>query len=395
MKTNKLAGLFALLIGCIPAFSQTVTTISPAMAASGGISIDKMGNILVADYGDALPNANGTAIRMINTEGILSVYATGFQGASGNTFAPDGNLYQCNIAANSVSLVSGSVSVSTFVSNGLASPVGIISDTAGNLFVANCGNNTVQKISPTGISTQFASSSLFQCPNGITIDEDQNLYVSNFNDGNVLKITPTGSISVFANIPGGNNGHITYSPAHDAFFVASHGASSIFRITKNGKVHTLAGAGWRGNLDGPAANATFSRPNGIAVTKTGDTLYVNSSVPTTNVGLPLNPSVLRMITGVNLFTANENLFSEENVAVYPNPTSGSVFVRLESAGSGEIKMELFGPVGEKAILGRQHYLQPGLNQLAFQIPKDIAPGIYILKLKGENISFQKRIMVRN
>jgi len=151
MNIRKLTGLMVLVIGCVPAFSQTVTTISPSMSASGGISIDKIGNVLVADYGDALANANGTAIRKISKEGILSVYATGFQGASGNTFAPDGNLYQCNIAGNSISRVSPSVSVTTFVSTGLSSPVGIISDTSGNLFVANCGNNTIQKVTRSGV----------------------------------------------------------------------------------------------------------------------------------------------------------------------------------------------------------------------------------------------------
>ena len=133
MKFIKLGGLLVLCGLAVPLFSQNVTTIGGPMSGSGGVLVDKEGSVLVADYGDALNNANGTAIRKIDKNGVLSVHATGFQGASGNTYGPDGRVYQCNISGNSISRIKHDGSVVTYSSQGLVSPVGIVSDTAGNL----------------------------------------------------------------------------------------------------------------------------------------------------------------------------------------------------------------------------------------------------------------------
>jgi len=54
----------------------------------------------------------------------------------------------------------------------------------------------------------------------------------------------------------------------------------------------------RGAVDGPAADATFFQPNGIAASVTGDTLFVNSTRPVNDEGR-LYPNVLRLITGLN------------------------------------------------------------------------------------------------
>ncbi|MCO6487198.1 MAG: hypothetical protein J5I98_02215 [Phaeodactylibacter sp.] len=58
-------------------------------------------------------------------------------------------------------------------------------------------------------------------------------------------------------------------------------------------VTRIAGNGQRGNTDGPADQSTFSRSNGVALSLTGDTLYLNSSIPTIddpgNNHYPLNP----------------------------------------------------------------------------------------------------------
>ena len=47
--------------------------------------------------------------------------------------------------------------VSTFVSSGLSDPVGLAFDAAGNLYVANDGNNTISKVTPAGAVSTFVS----------------------------------------------------------------------------------------------------------------------------------------------------------------------------------------------------------------------------------------------
>ena len=108
-------------------------------------------------------------------------------------------------------------------------------------------------------------------------------------------------------MPAANNGHLAYDDTDTSLIVASHGTSQIHRVQlPGGEESVIAGSGIRGNVDGSAGEAQFSRPNGIAVSVTGDSVFVNSSVPTSNVGFPLNPSLLRLITGINSLPTDMN-----------------------------------------------------------------------------------------
>jgi sugar lactone lactonase YvrE len=106
--------------------------------------------------------------------------------------------------------------------------VGIVIDDEGSLFVCNCGNGTVRKITVDGKSTEFAKSQLFKCPNGIARDSVGNLYVANFYNGDVLKVTSEAEVRVLATIPGNNNGHVTCY--NDHLYVVARSAHQIYRV---------------------------------------------------------------------------------------------------------------------------------------------------------------------
>lgn len=270
----------------------TVSTVASLSAATGGIDIDAEGNIYVADIGSA-PARRGRSILKVTPDGQVSEFATGggMNGASGNAFDSQGNLFQSSISANRIHKITPSGSVSTFASSGLSAPVGIAIDENDTLYVCNCGNGTIQKISPDGVSTRLASSSLFDCPNGITLGDDGNLYVANFRNGDVLKVTKSGDVSFFATVPGDNNGHIVFN--RGLFYVAARGDHRIYTIDMSGNVEVFAGTGERGHDDGSPETASFSLPNDLIFNAAGDRLYLNEVQPTS--GSANIPSVLRVI----------------------------------------------------------------------------------------------------
>lgn len=253
---------------------------------TGGLEVDSEGNIYCADFGQSLSSPPGTLVYRITPSGEPSVYANGLVGASGNTFGPDGNLYQSNIAGGRVSVINSSGQVTNYAS-GMSSPVGVVFDSEGNLYVANCGDNTIKKVTPEGEVSVFASGTLFACPNGITIDNDGNLYVANFSNANVVKVDPQGNPSVLATFAGNNNGHITFY--QDNLYVVARAANQVFKLDLEGNAELIVGSGTRGHDEGAALQGSLSLPNDLEFSPDGQFLYINDSKPLT--GTPANSDI--------------------------------------------------------------------------------------------------------
>ena len=83
----------------------------------------------------------------VTPAGAVSTFASGFNVPDGLAFDSAGNLYVANYGNNTVSEVTPAGVVSTFAS-GFNEPVGLAFD-AGNLYVANSGSNTVSEVSET------------------------------------------------------------------------------------------------------------------------------------------------------------------------------------------------------------------------------------------------------
>jgi len=369
-----------------------VSSLTSSIKGSGGLSLDKQGNLYIGDFGDFLSAGDLDGLTnnvwKLDTDLNLTIFSGGFVGASGNDFDSNGALYQSDIGANAVyKIVNG---VRTFVtSTGIASPVGIVFDSNDNFYVCNCGSNTIRKVTPSGVSTQFASGTgTFLCPNGITIDEDDNLYVSNFSNGNIVKITPSGTATILNTTPGGttsgpSNGHLDYFQPTRTLFIASHGSNQIYKmsIDNPSNLQVIAGSGVRGNTDSSnALTATFSRPNGVAVTKTGDSIYINSAVPLTNIpNNPLNPQIIRLLKGVNGGVLSVESIKPPNfdLKTYPNPVEDSFTIKVQLTIT-EVKI----------------YDLKGIMVKSFKEPlssytiKDLSSGVYLVKaigLQGESV----------
>ncbi len=237
--------------------------------AVGGVTVDLVGNIYVADFGDF--------VWKITPEGKRDVFASGLYGASGNAIDNEGNLLQSNFYGNSIAKIDRNGQAKPFVTTGLSGPVGIaINRQTGDVYVANCRGNSIAKIATDGTVSSFAKSDLFSCPNGISFDREGNLYVVNFRDNKMLKVDPKGFVAPFATISKKGLGHLCFK--EDRFYVTAFHSHEIYEVTLDGAVRRILGDGKRGIVDGAGAKARLSFPNGIASSPWGRRLYINEYV---------------------------------------------------------------------------------------------------------------------
>ncbi len=193
--------------------------------------------------------------------------------------------------------------VSTFV-EGLSYAWGVAIDRNDNLYVTEVNKNLVLKVSPGGVVTTFAgngkpglingsaSAASFSDPRGIAIDSAGNVYVADPYDKVIRKITSAGVVSTFAGT--GVEGYLdgpalqakfTYPyglaiDASDNLYVSEAGGASSFsgirKISPAGQVTTFAGSTLQGFKDGIGALAKFSGPLFIAADALGN-LYVGDA----------------------------------------------------------------------------------------------------------------------
>ncbi|EDP71618.1 hypothetical protein FBALC1_04002 [Flavobacteriales bacterium ALC-1] len=345
---------FILLFVSTATFAQiTVSTITPSFNGSGAVTIDEAGNIYIGDFGDFLggPDTDGIPnnVMKLDTNLNLTVFANDFTGASGNEFDSNGILYQADIRDNAVyKIVNGSREL--YTSQGLFSPVGIAFDSNDNLYVCNCGVSNIRKITPDGTSTLFSTGNgLLACPNGMTIDENGNLYVVNFSNTNIVKIQPDGTATNIGNTVGGN-GHIDYDVNTNNLYIASFGTNLIYYLDLDnltsgtsiiaGTVVAGTGMGVAGNDDGSALSSTFSAPNGIAVSKTGDSLYINSSATLNNNNL--NPQYVRLLTNVlSTLSLNDYEAATNELKIYPNPVKDTFMIESNFANTNDLSIKIW------------------------------------------------------
>ncbi len=128
----------------------------------------------------------------------------------------------------------------------------------------------------------------FSDPNGIAIDAQGNIYIADAGEHNrILKINKKGETIIYAGssegfadaIDGAASSAKFHTPSaiaidrHGNLLVADTGNHAIRKITPKGQVSTVAGNGTAGDRDGPAQQAQFNGPIGLAVSK-DDKIYV-------------------------------------------------------------------------------------------------------------------------
>lgn len=213
-----------------------------------GITVDPSGNVVFSDYGNNRIRKINTTTGIITTiagvGGAPSYVATDDGGQATNahlgfawgvTYDPAGNLYiadnqNCRVRkvtpAGIISTIGGIGVVAFSGDNGPATaaaiqyPTGVARDNAGNLYIADDGNNRIRKINTSGIITTIAGSPTYgftgdggpstaarlYYPRGVAADGAGNIYITDVNNNRIRKINIFGNIYTYA-----GNGVAAYS----------------------------------------------------------------------------------------------------------------------------------------------------------------------------------------
>jgi len=299
--------LVCLLTYAVPVAAQVqVETVAADLdGAVGGVAVDQLGFIYVADFGEK--------VWKISPWGDVKVLTESMYGASGNTIDPQGDLLQSSFYAGTLSRVSRDGTVAT-VASGFQGPVGVTVNTDGQIYVCDCRANRIDRVSAAGEITTFSDSELLNCPNGLAHDADGKLYVANFSDGRVLAIDKDGKTTQVALIPGGGNGHLVV--VGKTIYVTGFRANRIYEVSADGKVATIAGSGRFGEQDGDADQAQFSTPNGLAYDSKQDVLYTNDHLltwPERFAGRSRSRSTVRKVVFPTIQQVTEKAFEDGGI----------------------------------------------------------------------------------
>src|SRR5436305_4710193 len=225
---------------------------------------------------------------------------------------------------------------------------GIALDRWGNLYVADTDGQRVRKVNPAGIVTAIAgtgvpgfsgdggpaSAAQLNLPYGLAVDLAGNLYIADLGNQRIRRVSPDGTISTVAGngrkASGPDGGHAVetslLTPRNVALdsagylYISEFEGHRVRRVAPDGKISTMAGtgvAGFRGD-GGPAANAQLGFPAGLAIDRSGALLVADSQ----------NHRIRRIVPGGPISTglggtASTTLLMPLSVAV---DLSGTIYV---------------------------------------------------------------------
>ncbi len=293
--------------------------------APAGLSVDKNGNIYVADaYDNAIRKVSSAGIAGTVAGSLLgldSVDGTGgaarFNFPVGVASTADGGLYVSDWRGHAVRSITPAGVVSTsFGTQGISGsddgignnarfngPTGIALSRSGPLYVVDTGNNALRRITTDGVVSTIAgfagksgppwdgtgTNAAFNAPTGIAVDDTEVLYVADTLNSTIRRVVQVGTnwaVSTLAGAAGmvgkqdgiGAEARFTLPTGiavdnAGVIYVADTYNSAIRMITligTNWVVTTLAGqAQSPGHTDGVGSNARFNLPYGVAVDNSG------------------------------------------------------------------------------------------------------------------------------
>ena len=398
---------------------RVVSTLAGAVGVSGiadgtgsaarfnfpvGIAVDGAGNVFVAD-------SKNFTIRKVTPAGVVSTFA--------------GAPFQ-------IGSTDGAGSAARFFL-----PYGLAIDGAGILYVADAGNHTIRKITPDGVVSTLAGGALqsgftnatgtaarFATPFSIAVDGAGNVFVADSGNNAIRKITAAGVVTTVAGAAaaGAIDGPVSAARfsqprgvAVDSggnLFIADYGNSTIRHITAGGVVSTIAGtAGIVGEVNSVGPASRLYDPTGIVVD--GTTIYVadtsNNQVrrgqPASSAPLPIislhpldqNVSVGQGISFTVSATGGTLTYQWlRNNTLIPNATSATYTIAAaQAADQASYSVRVSSPGGSldsnQANLTVSPVLTSGINITARPISLNVNPGqpaSFTVTATGTGLAYQ-------
>ena len=246
---------------------------SAQLSDPAGVAVGTTGNLYIVDYGN-------NRIRRVATNGMITTIAgNGSDGYSGDR--------------------------GPAASAKLGHPTGVAVDAVGNLYIADNFNYRIRKVATNGIITTFAGNGLWSYSGdggpatsaqlslfwgGVTLDSAGNLYIADSGNNRIRKVAANGIITTVAGNGSsgysGDGGPATSAQLYSPRSVAVDTAGNLYiavvdyvrKVATNGIITTVAGNGSQSELGdgGPATSARLSNPSGVAVDAVGN-LYIADS----------------------------------------------------------------------------------------------------------------------
>src|ERR1017187_4907882 len=245
------AGVVTTLAGTAGTAGATNGTGTAALFSQPyGLAVDGSGNVYVAD-------TSNNMIREITQAGVVTTFA----GNSG-----------------------GGSSDGTGVAATFNQPVGLAIDGSGNLYVADSGNSTIRKITSSGVVTTIAGApsstsyadgigpaARFHSPRGLAVDGSGNVFVADSTNNTIRKITSSGVVTTIAGAPN------QFANAEGTGAAALFDVPVGVAVDGSGDVYVSSELGYiisRGTAATSAAPSILQQPNPQAVSS-GSTVVFN------------------------------------------------------------------------------------------------------------------------
>ncbi|HTB31660.1 MAG TPA: T9SS type A sorting domain-containing protein [Bacteroidia bacterium] len=397
-----------------------------------GVALDDTGNIFIGEFG------NGTIRKVSATTGIITTIAgnghIGFGGyggqatsaflaevngitidKSGNLFIADGNgnvILKIVLATGVINIVAGNgykalTGYGGYSGDGgqatdaeLWNPSSVAIDDSNNVLFADEKNNRVRKVNViSGLISTVAGKSVYgytgdggpaknaemHGPTGLALDSFNNIYIADGFNTVIRKVDATTGIitTIAGNGHGGDSGDggpataaglTVNGVSFDKFgnMYIADGNYKIRMVTPDSIIHSVAGitsGGYSGD-SGPATDAELLGTSNVAFDSLGN-IYISDA----------SNNVIRKVTG-NLITtglAQQNL---QKVKIYPNPSKG-IFNLSFSSLENSCKVKVYTLLGDEinsSVLGK--------NNSNFILDLSAQPaGIYFYRILKDNGAF--------
>lgn len=256
-----------------------------------GIAVDSAGRAYVADQSPTIRriDLDGTVTTIAGVDGRFGLRngpaaQSLFSSPRALVFDSEGNLFVADESNHTIRKISAGGEVTTLAGfansagsvNGMGAgamfntPRGIAINRSGNLYVADQGNRQIRRITPAGMVTLFTDNA-GQTPEGLEFDLGGALIVADWGGGSGGGLNQVSSSGVKSSLP--VNAQPRFSDptdvARDAagnLFVSDTRNECIRAVLTNRTVTVFAGSiRTPGGEDGPAENARFRGPRGVAV----------------------------------------------------------------------------------------------------------------------------------